>query len=40
MPDFRIAMGRMLCRESYGVVEETPKIEEIPLDNVGEGEEQ
>lgn len=40
MPDFRIALGRMLCRESYGVVEETPKIEEIPLDYLDEAEEQ
>ncbi|XP_078366678.1 adenosine receptor A1-like isoform X1 [Oculina patagonica] len=39
MPDFRIALGRKLCKESYGVVEETPKIEEIPLDNIGEPEE-
>ena len=40
MPDFRMALGRVLCRESYGVIEETPKIEEIPLENVGEEEEQ
>ena len=39
MPDFRIALGRKLCKESFVVVEETPKIEEIPLDNIGEGEE-
>ena len=39
MPDFRTALGRKLCKESYGAAEETPKIEEIPLDNIGEPEE-
>jgi len=38
MPDFRIALGRILCKESYAVVEETPKVDEIPLDNMGETE--
>ena len=38
MPDFRIALGRILCKESYAVVEETPKVEEIPLDNMAETE--
>lgn len=36
MPDFRIALGRKLCKESYAVVEETPKVEEIPLENLAE----
>ena len=44
MPDFRIALGRLLCRESYSAeaVLEGPRIdhEEIPLNNKGETEEQ
>ena len=39
MPEFRIALGRKLCKETFVVVEETPKIEEIPLDNIGGAEE-
>ncbi|XP_022789254.1 muscarinic acetylcholine receptor M1-like isoform X2 [Stylophora pistillata] len=39
MPEFRIALGRKLCKEAFAVVEETPKIEEIPLDNIGGAEE-
>lgn len=34
-----MVLGRMLCRELYGVIEEILKIEEIFLENVGEVEE-
>ena len=44
MPDFRIALGRLLCREPYSAeaLPEGPRIdhEEIPLNNMGETEEQ
>ena len=38
MPDFRTALGRILCKESDAVLEETPKFEEIPLNNMRETE--
>ena len=38
MPDFRIGLGKKLCKDYYAV--QTPMIEEVPLDNMAETEQE
>ena len=38
MPNFRIALGRIFSKDSFARGNEAPKIEEVPLENIGDAD--